>query len=284
MVWEQLLPGGGGNWRVDQALEATFLLRSDPYRDGESGPTKGLADYPCAYIIYNGLYDNMIILERLIGFIAPHPCLNCVREGSLLCAVCLPQAVPPLPPRCYRCYAATTDYAVCQKCRRSSQLKHVWVAGEYGGLAKQLVRRLKFERTKAGAGTVAAILADKLPCFESSTLVTHLPAATSRVRARGYDQSRLIAVQLAGRLGYTHLTLLARHGQSRQVGAKRDKRLRQLEGAYSPLRPYAIKGAHIVLVDDVTTTGASLEEAAKVLKAAGAKTVDAAVFAQKPLV
>jgi predicted amidophosphoribosyltransferase len=77
------------------------------------------------------------------------------------------------------------------------------------------------------------------------------------------------------------MTLLARRGQSRQVGARRMQRTTQLVDAFHPIRPSLIQGAHILLVDDIVTTGASLEAAARVLKQAGAKRIDAVVFAQK---
>jgi predicted amidophosphoribosyltransferase len=78
-----------------------------------------------------------------------------------------------------------------------------------------------------------------------------------------------------------HASLLARYGQTRQVGATRQKRQQQVDNMFAVRKPELIKDAHILLIDDILTTGASLEAAAKILKAAGAKQVDAAVFAQK---
>ncbi len=223
----------------------------------------------------------MLFLEQVIGFLAPHQCLGCQREGALLCEWCLSEVETPMPSRCYRCHAATQDSAVCSKCRRSSYLRHVWIAGEYTGPSKQLVHSLKFERAKDAAKTIATLIEGTIPYFDKSVIISHVPAATSRVRIRGYDQSQLIARALSRRLGRRHIALLARHGQSRQVGASRAERLRQLEGAFSPRKDFLIKDAHIILVDDVLTTGATLEQAAKALKVAGARQVDAIIFAQR---
>lgn len=200
----------------------------------------------------------------------------------MLCPWCMPDALHAVPSRCYICHAATTNSAVCKKDAYKSKLKHVWVTSEYDEfVAKQLIRLLKFERASGAAKAIAELLVDALPYMPKETIVVHIPAATSRVRARGYDQSKLVAKQLAIALGCSHQTLLARHGQARQVGAKRTERLHQLVGAFRPNKAHNIKNAHILLVDDVLTTGATIEEAAKVLKAAGAKTVDAAIFAQR---
>jgi predicted amidophosphoribosyltransferase len=74
--------------------------------------------------------------------------------------------------------------------------------------------------------------------------------------------------------------LLTRLGQKQQRGMSRRDRLKQLESAFAPASQGKIRGAHLVLVDDVITTGATLEAAARILKAAGAKRVSAVVFAQ----
>lgn len=223
----------------------------------------------------------MFLTERFISLLAPHDCLGCGREGPLVCGWCLPDAAVPLPARCYKCHAYSPGSITCAKCRRSSRLNHVWAASEYEGLAKQLVYSLKFGRSQAAAIPIAALMAEALPWLSPDILIAHIPTATSRRRQRGYDHAQLLAKQLARAKDLRQMTLLGRRGQSRQVGAKRQERLRQLEGAYYARHPKLITGSHIMLVDDITTTGATLEAAAQVLKRAGAKTVDAVVFAQK---
>lgn len=223
----------------------------------------------------------MAIIEQIIGFIAPHNCVGCGAEGSLLCAWCAPDALVAPPSRCYRCQAQTADSAVCPSCRPQTRLKHVWVAAEYGGISKELLYALKFARARAAADVIASTMFDTLPYLDPETILVHVPAATSRVRKRGYDQSALIARVLSQKTDLKHLTLLARHGQSRQVGAKRGERLNQITNAFSVPHKYLAKDVCILLIDDVLTTGATLQEAAVTLKTAGAKTINAAVFAQK---
>lgn len=223
----------------------------------------------------------MFVIERLVSVFAPHTCLSCGREGSIVCNWCLPDAVLPLPERCYKCYSASPDSQVCIKCRKSVKLAHVWVRTEYTGLARQLVYALKFNRSQAAAEPIARLMTEALPWLAPNILIAHIPTASSRRRSRGYDHAELLARQLARIQNLRYATLLARQGQSRQVGAKRQERLKQLEHAYYVCNQTPVQGAHILLVDDITTTGATLEAAAKVLKQAGAKTVDAVVFAQK---
>jgi ComF family protein len=223
----------------------------------------------------------MLFVEKALSFLAPHDCLVCGREGSLMCLGCAYDSFEPVPDRCYRCLRLSRDSAVCQKCRQSTVLKHVWVATEYDSHAKELVRLLKFERTKAAHRPIAQEIARILPYLAKDTVVTHVPTATSRERARGYDQSYLVARVVASEKKLKHTTLLARHGQSRQVGSTRKQRQDQAKNMFSVRNIPNIKNAHILLVDDILTTGASLEAAAKQLKMAGAKQVNAVVFAQK---
>jgi predicted amidophosphoribosyltransferase len=100
------------------------------------------------------------------------------------------------------------------------------------------------------------------------------------VRQRGYDQTRLIARVFAKQRGLPCDELLVRRGQSRQVGSDRKHRQEQAAKNYQSKQNIA-KGTEVLLIDDILTTGATLEASAKILYQAGAKTVNAVVFAQK---
>lgn len=220
-----------------------------------------------------------MILERLIQWWTPHDCLGCGKESSLLCAWCLPEFVVPLPERCYICHTLDPDARVCVK--HKSALKHVWVRTQYEAGAKVLLHKLKFERAAAAAEPIAKLMSESLPYFDpSDTVITAVPTAAQRVRLRGYDQAELIARNLAYHQTLPFCKLLVRMGHSRQVGANRQERKKQLTDAFRFIDK-DILSKHIILVDDVVTTGATLEAAATLLRKSGAKSVSAVVFAQK---
>lgn len=187
----------------------------------------------------------------------------------------------PVPSRCYRCHVQTESSSTCAKCRSKSKLSNVWVSTQYDALPRLLVTRLKFERAQGAAQVIAALMAETLPHFESQTVITFVSTATSRRRQRGYDQAELIARELSKITGLTFSEYLRRYGQSRQVGSSRKTRQKQLSEAFGPQKLDEIQGKEVLLVDDIVTTGATLEAAAEVLRKSGAKKIYATTFAQK---
>lgn len=222
----------------------------------------------------------MNVLEQIIALVAAHRCVVCKLEGRLLCEGCENSFLMPAVSWCYRCHAVSRQSSVCKSCKAVVKISHVWIATQYQDAAKQIIYKLKFGRAKAVSTIIAANIADILPNLPGSVIVSHIPTANNRVRLRGYDQARLIAKELSVRRGWQHKTILSRTGKSRQVGAGRKERFKHLQKALQVRKNTDVSGKHILLIDDVTTTGATIEAAAKALKNAGAKTIDVAVFAQ----
>lgn len=222
----------------------------------------------------------MLLLEQIIRVIAPHNCLGCgAEEDALLCDACQ-QSLVTVPSRCYRCKAVTENYAVCKACAPATPLRHVMVYAHHADLVKELIHHAKYERAQSGLREMATLTASLLDDFDDDIVLAYIPTASSRVRMRGYDHALLLARHL-GRTRHVGVKrLLMRVGQAHQVGSGRTQRLRQIRGAFRAVHPEQIRGKHIVLVDDVLTSGATLETAARTLKGAGAKRVSAIVFAQ----
>lgn len=221
----------------------------------------------------------MNVLERIISVFAPHECIGCGKEGTLLCELCRMDSEGTIPSRCYRCHMVTLQFQVCPTCYKKVGIKHVWVSGDYSNQNKQLIHKMKFERAKSATLLIGQILDEFLPILPSDTIVTYIPTIPSRIRLRGYDQSKLIAKEFARRRGLLFQSNLRRLDSGRQVGSTRKTRFEQMENAFQIIASNKIKQSKILLIDDVLTTGATIESASKVLHNAGAKTVDVAVFA-----
>lgn len=219
----------------------------------------------------------MNLFDRLISVVAPFECLGCGVEGRLLCLRCA-TSLDRIPSRCYKCHKLTPEFRVCTSCKRKSKLYSVSPATPYKSVAKTLVGRLKFYGVQAAAAEIAALMRnDDLP---ANCVIVPIPTATRRARQRGYDQAKLVARSFARQNKLLYLDCLARVGQSHQVGATRAQRLNQLKGAYRVKTGFSVRGLQVILIDDVLTTGASLEAAAACLESKGAKRVYGCVFAQ----
>jgi ComF family protein len=160
----------------------------------------------------------------------------------------------------------------------------VFIVTDYDKTAGELIRLYKFGHQRAAAGSITKLMTDLLygqADFLPDTLVVPVPTATSRVRERGFDHAGLLSKKVAARLRLEHDFALRRLGQDRQLGARREERLKQLDSSFAVKKPHKIAGRHILLIDDVVTTGGTIIAAAKTLRAAGAKQVDALLFAKR---
>jgi ComF family protein len=220
----------------------------------------------------------MRLIEHIFRLLAPDECISCAQESSLLCEPCGKSKLELIPARCYRCLRAMPNFQTCPACRHQSVLQHVWTRTAYNQTAKQLVHALKYKNAKDAACPIARELLKVLPPLPKRTVIVHVPTATSHVRQRGFDQSAVIARELAYHLKFPHIHVLGRLGQQRQVGSSRQTRRLHMQDAFRALSLGDIKGAHILLIDDVLTTGSTLEAAGRTLVQAGAASVAAATF------
>ncbi len=221
--------------------------------------------------------------ELLVNAVTVEPCVICNYKGLALCHACYENAFSEPDYRCYICNKLTRQGSVCKSCKPRSRLRHVWWLGDYKTELKELVLQMKYQRKRETARLLGAYLAQKITYLPEDTLVVHLPTASSRVRRRGFDQAQLIAQSFAEARHLTYRNALQRTGQKELIGKRRIDRMKAMQGVFKLQANTTLSGKSILLVDDVLTTGASLESAATTLREAGAQHVAAVVVARRLL-
>jgi ComF family protein len=159
----------------------------------------------------------------------------------------------------------------------------VAAAFAYGGPIADAIARLKYGRRSDLAGALALLLADAaLPYAGLVDRVAPLPLHPQRLRERGFNQSALLALRVATVLGVPlEVGSLQRIRPTReQAGLPREQRASNIRGAFRVGGGGRIRGLRVLLIDDVCTTGATLDAAAHALRAAGASEVRALALAR----
>ncbi len=153
--------------------------------------------------------------------------------------------------------------------------------GERSGELEALINGYKFERKKASYLVCASMLHSVLPELPLHTVVVPVPTIAKHIRQRGYDHTALVAKQLAQLRQLHYVPALIRVHNTVQFGATRKVRLAQAKQAFRVKQ--GVANVPHLLVDDVSTTGATVQYAAKQLLDAGASDVWVAVVARQPL-
>ena len=229
----------------------------------------------------------------LVDLIYPPRCPLCgaaIGAQTGLCGNCWSELRIPGEPACAKCQrpfgtAQLGEGAICAPCLAAPPHHDGIAAGTlYGEGSRKLVLALKHGGRIALAPMLARLIAAKLPALEGDWLVVPVPLHRWRLWSRGFNQAALLARELA-KLSAAGLLVdgLIRAKRTPMLGGLgRKARARVLAGALrvNPARADKLRGARIILVDDVLTSGATSEACVRALKRAGAAKVIVACFAR----
>jgi competence protein ComFC len=216
--------------------------------------------------------NNVMGLGRLasrighsaLDLLFPPKCAGCGREGAYLCDVCIAES-PKAPDT------------------SGEGLESIIAPFQMQGAAREVVHRLKYNGLRVMAEPMGAAMAQHLQRHQMvPDIIVPVPLHRKRLRERGYNQAELLAQAVAQWLGVTVDSKgLARIGyigpQART--ATREERKANVAGAFEAARDFS--GLSVVVVDDVTTTGSTLEACAVALRHAGASAVCGLTFARE---
>jgi ComF family protein len=225
----------------------------------------------------------------------PPRCAGCDAElaapvaDPLLCPKCLAAIVSGDAPRCGRCGAKTAAQAGsgdCPECTRFDlRFDAALALGNYDGLMRQFVLRMKHQQqealTLAMAGLVWREFAESIVAWQCD-LVVPVPMHWWRRVWRGTNSPDLLASRLAEDLRVDCLPRCVSRSRATepQSALAPGERFHNVRGAFHLRRGYDVRGARVLLVDDILTTGATASEVARVLKRSGAARVRVVVLAR----
>lgn len=212
----------------------------------------------------------------------PKSCLNCQREGSYLCQDC--QSLLDILESSFCLCKKPSRLPMAGKCRSCADkhLDGLYFAVRYGNnLVKKIIHRFKYEPyAKDLASPLAFLIITHFNLMQKSfdgdnCILLPIPLSKRKLRQRGYNQSEEIARVLSENLKIPLMQncLFKNKETPSQMTLSREEREKNIKGAFSVNPSARLRARKILLVDDVYTTGATMEEAAKILKKAGAKEV-----------
>lgn len=209
---------------------------------------------------------------------------------KVVCRDCLAKLAPRNGPSCPRCGRFTESPGADDLCARCLEKAPAFSlhrsCGAYGGMLKDVILLFKYRKyaplSRPLARYAEACLASETPLWEGADFIVPVPLHRARRRERGFNQARLLARELAKLRGMKVLggCLVKARNVPPQAGLRAAEREKNVRSAYDVKRPARVRGKTLVVIDDVTTTGATLRECARVLVEAGAKEVRAITLAQ----
>lgn len=230
------------------------------------------------------LFTNKTLWGHVLDALFPPSCAGCQKGGTFLCLDCVNKFIPVKQPSCFFCGKLTSHFESCPSCRSKTHLSGVIPAFYYSDLVKKVIAQFKYHDLAALDEALASYMAESILRYPEVVARLHglvpIPLHFWRKSFRGYNQAALLARKLSSLLNKPLYPGLARV-KATLIQAKLSKEARRtnLENAFRWERE-PLMGRNILLVDDVATSGETLNEAARALRRAGAREVWGAIFAK----
>ena len=212
-----------------------------------------------------------------LDLLFPQWCVGCGKEGELLCHSCrrsLPRIMPPLCPRCGR---PQPSGILCPSCVGwQAEIDGIRSPFRFNRVIRQAILQLKYKNLRALTQPLAKLLQDYLVTNPMpGEVLVPVPLHQKRLKERGYNQSRLLAQELAKLINLPVVDdclIRQRHAPPQARTSTVDERRSNVANAFS-CRDHRLRDKQVLLIDDVSTSGATLDACAAALKASGATSV-----------
>jgi ComF family protein len=220
-----------------------------------------------------------------LDLLFPQRCVGCGKEGDFICPSCRRSLARITPPICPRCGTPQPNGVLCPACVSwRAEIDGIRSPFRFDGVMRQAIHQLKYQNLRALAAPLAELLQDYLVTNPvPGEVLVPVPLHRKRLRERGYNQSSLLAQEL-GRLinlpVVDNCLVRQKHAPAQARSSTADERRGNVAGAFA-CRDRRLQDKPVILIDDVSTSGATLDAAAAALKAAGATSVWGLVLAKE---
>jgi ComF family protein len=220
-----------------------------------------------------------------LNLLFPQRCIGCGEEGELLCKSCIQSFLRMMPPICPKCGKPQINGIICPLCIRwKTDLDGIRSPFRFDGVLREAIHQFKYKNIRTLSKPLASLLSNYylLNPLPVQVLVP-VPLHPRRIKERGYNQSELLAQEMGKLLRLPVMfDCLIRNKfilpQTKTTSV--EERHRNVKGAFS-CTSSKLKGQQVLLIDDVSTSGSTLEACATALKSAGADSVWGLVLARE---
>jgi len=225
------------------------------------------------------------LAKNFINLLYPLHCASCKKpleaeNDSAVCGHCIGLIKPNPAPYCVYCgRSIDTAGAACTDCTKNRPaFSKTYSACLYEDVLKELILQFKYKGKLALSGCLSGLISDFLydnqDILEGVDMITFVPIGLDRMVKRGFNQSKVLAKHLSDSYGIPMVDCIEKKVSTKnQNELSRQERLSNLKGAFRAKAAVNLKGLTILVVDDVMTTGATLNECAIALLQAGAANV-----------
>jgi len=219
-----------------------------------------------------------------LDFLFPQKCLGCGEEGEILCRSCrklLPRIVHPVCPQCGRPQASGLICPVCVTL--PAVIDGVRSPLKFEGVVREAIHQFKYKNLRTLAKPLAEILQEYLTRYPLPVqILVPVPLHAKRLKERGYNQSELLAHEIGKLIPIPVIAdclVRTKYLLPQARTASVEERRQNVKGAFS-LQDSRLSGKQVLLIDDVATSGSTLESCASVIKYSGAASVWGLVLAR----
>jgi len=211
---------------------------------------------------------SFVIIEKTLEFLFPRSCLCCGRMGEAVCGDCKSKKLKIYKTSCHVCKERVSFYEgfVHEACKGKTNLEGVFVAYKYSPEIERIVSEVKYKGYHSISDQIAGLILQSVPKNLEIHSITAVPLHKRKQWKRGFNQAELFGRMISKKTQIPYKNCFSRIKNTKtQVGMSREERIANLKNAFQ-MNLFISNLESVLIVDDIMTTGTTLEQCANQLK------------------